>query len=72
MTDGGMAHRFVLEQAFDHLHAHLAIQAVDRLGRGIAEHAKDAVGVVGHRLPRLVDIEHDLRAAQHHTDNQCG
>ncbi|MNF09637.1 hypothetical protein D3C80_2103520 [compost metagenome] len=62
----------MLEQAFDHLHAHLAIQAVDGLGRRIAEHAEYPVGVVGDRLPRLVDIEHDLRAAQDHTHNQCG
>ncbi|MNQ88994.1 hypothetical protein D3C85_1042870 [compost metagenome] len=72
MADGGLAHRLVLEQAFDHLHAHLAVQAVDGLGGRVAEHAEDPVGVVGNRLTGLVDVEHDLRTAQHHTDHQSG
>ncbi|MND40604.1 hypothetical protein D3C80_313450 [compost metagenome] len=72
MADGGLAHRFVLEQPLDHLHAHLAVQAVDGLGGRVAEHAEDPVGVAGDRLTGLVDIEHDLRTAQHHSDHQSG
>ncbi|VVO40740.1 hypothetical protein PS691_05716 [Pseudomonas fluorescens] len=71
MADGRHAHRGILKQAFDHLHAHFPIEAVHRLGRWVAEHVEDALGIAGHRLPRLVGIENDLRAAQNHADDQC-
>ena len=63
MTDGGVAHRVILEQAFDHLQAHFPVQAVDRLGRGIAEHGQDALGIIGYGLTGLIDVKDDLRAA---------
>ncbi|MNQ74714.1 hypothetical protein D3C85_894790 [compost metagenome] len=72
MADGRHAHRFVLEQAFDDLHAHFAVQAVDRLGRGVAEHAEDALGIVVHRLAGLVCVEDNLRAAQYHPNGKRG
>ncbi|MNF74394.1 hypothetical protein D3C84_564240 [compost metagenome] len=71
MADRGHAHRVILEQAFDDLHAHFPIQAIDRLGRRVTEHVEDAFGVKGNGLARLVGIEHDLRATEHHANHQC-
>jgi len=71
VADGGVAHGFMLEQALDDLHCHLAVQAVHGLGRGVAEHAEDALGVVGNGLTCLVDVEDDLPATQHYPDHQC-
>ena len=71
MADGGLTHGIVLEQAFDHLHAHLPIEAVNGLSRGIAEHVEDAFGVAGNRLTGFVGIENNLRAAQDYADDQC-
>lgn len=71
MADGGLTHGIVLEQAFDHLHAHLPIQAVDRLCRGIAKHVEDAFGIAGDGLACFIGIENNLRAAQDHADDQC-
>ncbi|MCY1408196.1 hypothetical protein D9M71_235150 [compost metagenome] len=71
MADGGLAHGGVLKQAFDHLHAHFPVQAVDGLGRGVAKHVEDAFGIAGDGLACFIGIEHDLRAAQDHADDQC-
>lgn len=71
MTDGSLAHGVILEQAFDYLHTHLPVQAVDGLGRGVAEHVEDALGITGHGLACFIGIENDLRAAQDHADDQC-
>ena len=71
MADGGLAHRIVLKQAFDDLHRHLSVQAVDGLSGGVAKHVENTFGVVVDRLPGLVGVEHNLRAAQHHPDDQC-
>ncbi|MNS90529.1 hypothetical protein D3C72_1245840 [compost metagenome] len=68
VADGGHAYRFVLEQAFHHLHAHFAVEAVYRLGRGVAEHIEDALGIVVHGLAGLVGVVDDLRTAEHDTD----
>ena len=70
MADRGHAHSIVLEQTFDHLHAHLAIQAVHGLGRGVAKHVEDALGIARHGLACLVGIKNDLRHAQRHTHDQ--
>ncbi len=70
MANGGHAHRIVLEQPLDDLHAHLAVQAIHRLGRRVAEHIEDALGIAGHGLARLVGIKHDLRHAQRHAHDQ--
>ncbi|MNQ68641.1 hypothetical protein D3C85_832030 [compost metagenome] len=71
MADRGLTHGIVLEQAFDHLHAHFPVEAVNRLGRGIAEHVEDAFGVAGNGLAGFVSIENDLCAAQDYADDQC-
>ena len=71
VADGGLTHGVVLEQPFDHLHAHFPIQAVHGLGRWIAEHVEDALGVAGNRLTGLVGIEDNLRAAQDYAYDQC-
>ena len=71
VADGGVTHRFVLEQPLDHLHAHLAVQAVYRLGRRVAEHAEDAMGIVDHRLTCLVGVEDNLRTTQYHSYYEC-
>ncbi|MNY05327.1 hypothetical protein D3C86_1380440 [compost metagenome] len=71
MADGGLAHGGVLKQAFDHLHAHFPVQAVDGLGRGVAKHVEDAFGIAGDGLACFIGIEHNLRAAQDHADDQC-
>ncbi|MNI19017.1 hypothetical protein D3C73_724380 [compost metagenome] len=71
VADGSLAHGVVLKQAFDHLHAHFPVQAVDGLGRGVAKHVEDAFGIAGDGLACFIGIEHDLRAAQDHADDQC-
>ena len=71
MADGGLTHGIVLEQALDYLHAHLTIEAIDGLGRGVAEHVENALGVASHGLAGFIGIENDLRAAQDHADDQC-
>lgn len=64
VPDGRHAHGVILEQAFDDLHAHLAVQAVDGLCRRIAEHAENPLGVARHSLTCLVGVEDDLRTAE--------
>ncbi|MNF82366.1 hypothetical protein D3C84_646700 [compost metagenome] len=63
VADGGHAHRVILEQAFDDLHTHFTVEAIHRLGRGVAKHVEDAVGIVGHRLTGFISIEDNLCAA---------
>ncbi len=70
MSDGGFAHRFVLEQTFHDLHAHFPVKAVDRLGRWVAEHVKDALGIVVDGLAGLVGVVDDLRATKDDTNRQ--
>ena len=71
MADGSIAHCRVLEQAFDDLHGHIAIQAVKRLGRGVAEHVEDSFGICRNGLSDFVGVEHDLCAAQHSPNDHC-
>ncbi|MNZ67938.1 hypothetical protein D3C78_861960 [compost metagenome] len=70
VADGSLAYRLVLEQAFHDLHAHFPVKAVDRLGRGIAKHVEDALGVAVDGLTGLVGVIDDLRAAKNDTDRQ--
>ncbi len=70
VADRGHAHRTVLEQAFHHLHAHLAVEAVDRLSGRVAEHVEDALGVVIDGLAGLVRVIDDLRATEDDADRQ--
>ncbi|MCY1416660.1 hypothetical protein D9M71_321760 [compost metagenome] len=72
LADGGVAHRLMLEQAFQHLHGHVAVEAVDRLGRWVAEHRQDVLGFALRHVPRRVGVEGDLGAAEHHSDRKGG
>lgn len=70
MADARLAHRLVLEQAFEDLHRHFPVEAVDRLGGRVADHREDALGVAAHRLLGLVGVEDDLRATEHYANGQ--
>ena len=70
MADRSHAHRLVLEQAFHHLHAHFTVEAVYRLGGGVAEHVENALGVVIDGLAGLVGVVDDLRATEDDADRQ--
>lgn len=70
VADGGVAHGFVLEQAFQDLHRHVAVEAVDGLGGRIADHRQDALCVVVHGLARLVGVVDDLGTAEDHPDHE--
>lgn len=70
VANRGHSHRFVLEQAFHHLHAHFTVKAIHRLGRGVAEHVEDALGIIVHGLAGLVGVVEDLRTAEYHADRQ--
>ncbi|MNV64384.1 hypothetical protein D3C71_1570240 [compost metagenome] len=70
VADGGHAHGFVLEQPFHDLHAHFPVKAVYRLGRRVAEHVEDTLGIVVHGLAGLVGVVDDLRATEYDTDRQ--
>ena len=70
MPNGRHAHRIVLKQSLDDLHAHLPVQAVHRLGRGVSEHIEDASGITGDGLSGLVGVEDDLRTTQDHPYDQ--
>ena len=71
VANGGHAHSVILEQAFNDLHAHFPVQAVDRLCRWVAKHVENALGIASYRLPSLVGIEDDLGAAQDHAHYEC-
>lgn len=70
VADGRHAYRLVLEQAFHHLHAHFTVEAVHRLGRRVAEHVEDALGIVVHGLAGLVGVVDNLRTAEQYADRQ--
>ncbi len=65
MADGCHANRFVLEQPFHHLGAHLAVEAVDRLSGWVTGHAQNALGIGFDQLACLVGAKNDLRATEH-------
>ena len=58
-----------MEQAFDDLHAHLAVQAVNGLGGGVAEHAENTMRVIGDCLTCFVNVKDNLRKTQDHADD---
>ncbi len=69
-ADEGMANRFVVEQPFDHLFGHGAVQGQYGLGGRVAEHAQDALGLAVEGLAGLLQGVEDLYGAQQQADGQ--